>query len=87
MRVAYRIVWTESERGMGQRPDGVSLHETFEIAERFKKWYSSQGNAEIYSFGSDIKLVEISEEDYQHLIKNGKNGSTWKDNNWRGIRG
>ena len=28
MHPAWLISWTESERGWGQRPDGISLHET-----------------------------------------------------------
>jgi hypothetical protein len=34
---AYRISWTESETGWGQRPDGYSLHISFTEASRYLK--------------------------------------------------
>jgi len=36
---AYVITWTEYERGWGQRPDGISLHETPDDADRYVEEY------------------------------------------------
>jgi hypothetical protein len=42
MERAYVIVWTEYERGMGQRPDGMSVHLTVEEAEAYldRAWHN-----------------------------------------------
>lgn len=39
MHPAILVSWTESERGWGQRPDGVSLHPTKDLAEEYIKEY------------------------------------------------
>lgn len=70
----YVISYTESERGWGQRPDGRSFHKSKEEAFAFKADYESKGNSEIYSFGDDPKIVEVSESIF-NIIQ--EKGSVW----------
>lgn len=48
---AHMIMWTESERGWGQRPDGVSLHENKKDAAQFVKEYWERERARNKSAG------------------------------------
>jgi len=62
---AFAINWRESERHMGQRDDGFSLHLSKEDAIKFKKEHGFEGNEEIYSFPySEVFRVIINETTY-----------------------
>ena len=67
---AYKIVWTEFERGWGQRPDGVSYHLTKEAANQFLEKHQCHGDSECYSRGNDPVLVEIDETLANELSEN-----------------
>lgn len=65
MQPAILVRWTESERGWGQRPDGVSLHRSKEAAEQFIKEYWDRmpprgPNGQVpdeYSFPNNARIV------------------------------
>lgn len=67
-RLALCQVWTESEKGWGQRPDGYSLHLTKEAHERYvrENWGNrdhSKGVPDEYSRPEgEPFLVEITPE-------------------------
>lgn len=64
----FAINWIESERGMGQRDDGFSLHLSKEDAVKFKQEHGIEGSSEIYSFPySEVFRVIINETTYQIL--------------------
>lgn len=77
--VAYLVSWTESERGWGQRPDGVSLHLTQEDAKDYiskhweeeKKSNAGGGTPDIYVRNdfSEGKLVVINAKCHKDLVK------------------
>ena len=72
---AYRQNWIESERGMGQRPDGASLHLSKEDAEAYVKAYWARmpsGSApEAYSKqDGNPFLVLVAWKIYQALLAN-----------------
>lgn len=70
MKAAYKINWTESERGWGSRSDGTTLHVSLEEAKKYIREYwererkrNSTGNVpECYSFPSEPMLCEINNE-------------------------
>lgn len=65
---AFAINWRESERGMGQRADGFSLHLSVQDAEKFKKDYGVEGDSESYSFpSSTVFRVIVDEATFEHL--------------------
>lgn len=62
--------WAESERGWGQRPDGVSIHRTVADKDAFIKnyWDSLPKYApNEYSFPSGTELVDVSQENYDAI--------------------
>jgi hypothetical protein len=80
--VVYGVLcqpWWESERGWGQRPDGFTLHASFEDHKRFtedhwkkqKAYFAERGLPEghvpdAYTFASgDPFVVEVDEETYR----------------------
>lgn len=77
MKAAYRINWTEYERGWGSRPDGYTLCRDREAAEtRIKEHWAkypprSQGVPDYYIAPSDPFLVEIDDELAEQLEVNG----------------
>lgn len=77
MNAVYRVEWIESERGWGQRPDGVSLHKNKEEMERFVQNYESKGSIDCYSRAIDKKLIEVDETIYREVQMR---GSMWERN-------
>ena len=75
MNAVYRVEWIESERGWGQRPDGISLHKDKNEMERFINAYESRGSMDCYSRAIDKQLVEVDEKIYQEVQKR---GSMWE---------
>lgn len=86
---AIRITWTEYERGWGQRPDGVSLHQSREHAAAFieRIWNipvrenNSKGIVpDEYSRpdcdAADAKEVDVTDEVWQRIVTNG--GTIWE---------
>lgn len=71
----FALNWRESERGMGQRDDGFSLHLTPEDAEAYRLERSGEGSADCYAFADfQIFLVIVSEAIYNELIALRENG-------------
>lgn len=70
----YRIDWTESERGRGQRPDGYSLHISKTLADNYisEHWERMRGIYGIdipdeYSFPDTPKLNEVDEKTFKEV--------------------
>lgn len=71
---AYKIDWTEYERGWGSRPDGTTLHNSKEIADAYiddfiieqTKRYGKTAPDEYTSPGTP-ELIEINEEIHEAL--------------------
>jgi transcription elongation factor Elf1 len=59
---AYRIEWTEYERGWGQRHDSYSYHASKEIADNHLDALQCQGSPDCYVRGEDPKLVEVDKD-------------------------
>jgi len=77
MRTVVCVRWTESERGWGQRPDGVSLHLTTEQAHEYiVKYEKSLPDAvpHEYSFASHNRIpINVSEGLYEKVKAASKN--------------
>lgn len=77
MKFVYCLLWEESERGWGVRPDGASLHLSTEDSAQFVKAYWAQQPDEVpdeYSRPSGKpKLIEVDDETYEK-IEASKNG-------------
>jgi len=71
----YRIEWTETERGWGQRPDGYSLHASRKDADEYigKHWdrmhelYGPESVPDEYSFPDNPRLVEVNEKTFKEV--------------------
>lgn len=80
MKVVYRIDWTESERGWGQRPDGTTMYPTLELAkahvEDYWAWYMKEYGTKTpheYSFPSEPYLFELKDEKlFEEVQEKGK---------------
>lgn len=75
----YAIVWEESERGWGIRPDGVSFHRSAQEANDYvKKFQDTQPKDYVpdeYSRpSSGPKLAEVSQSLHDHVMEH---GSVW----------
>lgn len=78
---AYRIPWTEHERGWGQRPDGASLHISLEEAQRYimemtknrdpKNVPDEYSSPDLNPWKDEIPLVEVTGAVYARLIELG----------------
>jgi hypothetical protein len=73
----YAVDWTEYERGWGQRPDGKSLHNSKESAEKCVSDYDKENNnlkevPESYSKGGKPYLCEVDKKTYDQVMKVGK---------------
>lgn len=80
MYSVYQLVWTEYERGWGQRPDGTSYHASKEKAKQvFDKAFENRGGEvpDCYSNPSSPTLIEVSKELYDTV---NKEGFVWKHN-------
>ena len=67
IQAAYKIHWTEYERGWGSRPDGTQVFKTKELAEqKIKEFFAKRKNdghvPDEYSNPSDPILFEITPE-------------------------
>jgi hypothetical protein len=70
----YKIVWIESERGWGQRPDGYSLHASKEEADRYiaehwafyEKRYGTKTPDE-YSYPDNPELLVVDQATYDEV--------------------
>lgn len=80
MNVVYRVDWTETERGWGDRPDGTTFYSSKEEAQKhidehwawYKEEYGDQAPHE-YSYPSDPSLFELKDEKlYEEVKKKGK---------------
>lgn len=75
---AYRIDWTEYERGWGQRPDGSTLHLTKEDADAYIKEYwdgmpdRSLGVPDEYSAPGTPRFVEATVEQIELITMSPK---------------
>ena len=73
----YAIEWTEYERGWGQRPDGVSLHKSKEIAEQYIKDFiekekernPSGAVPDEYTSPDTPRLIEVDKKVYDEVQK------------------
>jgi hypothetical protein len=71
----FALNWRESERGMGQRDDGFSLHLSVEDAEAFRKEFDRQGSPDLYSFADWLTLMVIVNDGiYDELVALKNNG-------------
>lgn len=84
MHTVIKVMWEESERGWGVRPDGYSLHLSKEDAEQFIKEYwaglpdevpdeYSRPSTLIHEGSIGSGTIDIDEATYQK-IKKSKNG-------------
>ncbi|MGZ8887986.1 MAG: hypothetical protein ACXW1D_00340 [Halobacteriota archaeon] len=76
MKALYAVMWEESERGWGVRPDGCSLHRSELDALAFIKGVQDKQPKDYvpdeYSRPSDIpKLIEVSESLYNYIMAEG----------------
>ena len=76
-------IWTESERGWGQRPDGFTLHDTKESCTAWvKKYWASMPSTspDTYSFpDGDSFEVYVTEEVFEKITSNdNKTLVSWK---------
>lgn len=80
---AYMVQWIESERGWGQRNDGVFYYlteeqaekDTEEIVKKMREYEAKIYNGTTpreYSFPYPPDFVEVSEELYKEIKKSGK---------------
>lgn len=73
IKAVYKVEWTESERGWGQRPDGHSFHASKEEANEFIKAYwdkQPKGPApDCYVKPGTPFLTEVSEVIYDLVNK------------------
>ncbi len=75
----YAIVWEETERGWGTRPDGYSFHRSQDEATKFINEYQSKLPKEVpdeYSrpLSESARLIEVSESLYDYVTEF---GSVW----------
>lgn len=80
IKAAYRVEWTEYERGWGQRPDGVSYYATKELADKCIREYDEKYNNEdevpdCYTKAGSPKLVEVDQELYDRIVDAGIHGN------------
>lgn len=98
MKALYAVSYTEYERGWGQRPDGTSYHRNEEEAKAFVKGIhrdrSGAAPDEYTNADGPPQLVEVSEELYEHVQKNGnywsfmndfRRARNWTPENNRGV--
>ena len=78
MNVVYRIVWTESEAGMGCRPDGVSYAFDKFLLEEKSKQMNQTGSAECYTRGGDIGMCIVDDELRQKIHDHKGVFTTWR---------
>jgi hypothetical protein len=70
---AYRIDWTEYEKGFGTRPDGTTLHRNIESARAVieRLWNSQEKfdgpTPDEYTRPSSPRLVEVDEQTHERL--------------------
>lgn len=83
IRAVYQIDWTEYERGWGSKPDGYSRFLTKEAALAMIQRNHEANEAgrkpgqmapDYYVKASDPWLVEVTEEEYNALLKESTNG-------------
>ncbi len=82
IKALYTVQWTEFERGWGQRPDGISFHQTYEDAQNFVADYLKKNRNEIeapdeYSAPGQIQVMEVSQALFDYV-------TTCKNNWWAG---
>ncbi len=75
---AYRIPWTEYERGWGQRPDGATLHISLEEAQLYcdqitakrdpKNVPDEYSSPDLNPWTDEIPMVEVIGTVYARLI-------------------
>ena len=72
MKTLVKCDWTESERGWGMRPDGISLHITSQDQKAFVKEYwdsMPDDTPDEYSFPGSTSLVEVEDSLYNEVSK------------------
>lgn len=80
--------WTETERGWGQRPDGLTLHKTTQDRNDYVKYYNETFNnkdevPDEYTFADgDGQLWMIDEELFNSLTNLDNQNYTWQTNKW-----
>jgi hypothetical protein len=78
--------WIESERGWGQRPDGVSLHLTLDdVKDYVKAYWETMPNTVPYEYSKPVgkpTLVRVNDSVYE-AVKSGKNGRRYWQHEWR----
>lgn len=83
-KIGYIETWTESERGWGTRPDGISIHKSKEdyqiYMEKFCKEQSSEVPDEYSRADSKLRVANISDRLYEKMTLS-KNGiRIWQHN-------
>ena len=79
--ILYAVTWTERERDWGQRPDGITVHTSFEEGKRYlEKFLSKQPKDVPYEYTSpdylEPKLVEVSDSIMNAIKSHNKNEHT-----------
>jgi hypothetical protein len=62
MNAAYKVYWTEYERGWGSRPDGTQVFKTKELANQIIKAYKKRQKSNSYIIPSGPVLFETTLE-------------------------
>lgn len=87
MHAVVLVEWTESERGWGQRPDGVSLHLSAEAAKAYiddywkrEKEYNPSGVVpDEYSFPeSGRTMVTVDDETHKQILESNSGLRLWQ---------
>lgn len=82
MKNLVLVYWIESERGWGQRPDGLSLHLTEEDKKKYEKEYWSKmpdGPApDEYSRPEGSKTINVTDELYNKVEEKGGSWRIWQ---------
>lgn len=69
--IVFRVVWTESEAGMGKRPDGVSYSLDRAKLEAERDRISACGSPSEYTTGSDVTRAIVTSEFFAEVKAKG----------------
>jgi hypothetical protein len=84
-RTLFVVLWQESERGLGKRPDGYSLHKSRVDVNTFISDFDttrSQMQSEDISLAQGMYIGVVDEEIYQMVMTSGEKGHRFPENNW-----
>jgi hypothetical protein len=81
--LVVKVEWIESERGWGQRPDGISLHISQKEAEKYiVKYWKDQTNDFVpdeYSYPEEPKSFDLNNKKIIKELKENKSIRIWNN--------